>query len=253
MAANASNSLLMRLTGEFANVSFRLKTSWQAGSILQGVPGKGPGDLTYREKQLVRLIRSMGIPALYLKLYAQSSSIHLLLSKAHAFVILLCPLFFYFFFDSFVSDIFSCLSSKHHQSRKYLRFIRPPQVIHCSWMFLCPDWRFCHALYCLAASKSHEKIAADRLTNCPAPACHLGTVPCRDQVFSPCQTPTETHPAWGDDGGPSHPANCSVAKYSSCGAREWLRLFSLPDWLEFKPQTKVWRCSLGLLLFCART
>lgn len=81
----------------------------------------------------------------------------------------------------------------------------------------------------MAASKSHEKIAADRLTNCPAPACHLGTVPCRDQVFSPCQTPTETHPAWGDDGGPSHPATRSVAKYLSCGAREWLRLFSLPD------------------------
>lgn len=98
MAANASNSLLMRPTGEFANVSFRMKTSWQTGSILQGVAGKGPDDLTHREKQLVRLIRSMGIPALYLKLYAQSSSIHLLLSKAHAFVIFtLFSLFFFFF------------------------------------------------------------------------------------------------------------------------------------------------------------
>lgn len=102
----------------------------------------------------------MGIPALHLELYARSSNSHLLLCNTHAF--LFFPLFS-FFPPSFCSIIvLSCLSSKHHQSRKYPRFTGKPKAIHSAESFFVQNDGFtvlCITWQCL---NSQRKLQFDK-------------------------------------------------------------------------------------------
>lgn len=153
--------------------------------------------------------------------------------------------FLSFSFPSFCSiSAFSCTSSKHHQSKKYLRFTGKPKVIHSRKSFfvqnggftvLCITWQFLN-------SQRKMLLAVWQA--------------CRNQVLSPCQTPNNMYPAGGGDGDPPHPSPTPQQSSTLPVVLRLVETFPLPGRLEpqiSKVCAEVGWYYLHLLLPSART
>lgn len=154
----------------------------------------------------------MGIPALYHNYMPSllTFAFYCATSTPSSFFFFSC-----FFLPSFCSiSAFSCLSSKHYQSTKYLRFTGKPKVIHSAESLFVQNDRF--TWQCL---NSQRKLL---LAVWQA---------CRDQVLSPCQTLNNMYLAGGD---PPHLSQNPSSQTPLLCCWDWWRLFPLPDWPDLQ-------------------